>query len=188
MPTGKGSYHTLGLFLDMFSQHIWVMKYKTAGTAKTMIDSLSGIFNTFTAVETFMTNGGKHFNNNVVKEFCAKWTCKHHVVAAYSPWINGLVEGSNKLLLHILKRLCTPDLNDNEYNTITWEKLPKTWPDHLDNAVRALNNRILPALKHSLKELLLGLVVDTKHMEPTDSTTQTTAIQAAIHMAYVTQQ
>jgi len=103
MPTGKGGYHTLGLFLDTFSQHIWVTKYKTAGTAKTTIDSLSGIFNTFTAVETFMTNGGKHFDNNAVKEFCTKWTCKHHVVAGYSPWINGLVEGSNKLLLHILK-------------------------------------------------------------------------------------
>ena len=38
------------------------------------------------------------------------------------------------------------------------------------------------------KELLLGLVVDTKHTEPTDSTTQVTAAQAAIHMAYVAQQ
>ena len=31
-------------------------------------------------------------------------------------------------------------------------------------------------------------MVDTKRTEPTDSTTQTTAIQAAIHMAYVAQQ
>jgi len=63
MPTGKGGYHTLGLFLDTFSQHIWVTKYKTAGTAKTTVDSLAGIFNTFTAAKTFMTDGGKHFNN-----------------------------------------------------------------------------------------------------------------------------
>jgi len=64
----------------------------------------------------------------------------------------------------------------------------KTWPDHLNDAVWALNNCILLALKHSPKELLLGLVVDIKCTEPTDSTTQTTAIQAEIHMAYVTQQ
>jgi len=188
MPTGKGRYHTLGLFLDTFSQHVWVTKYKTAGTAKTTVDSLTSIFNAFTAAETFMTNGGKHFDNTMVKDFCAKWSCKHHVIAAYSPWINSLVEGTNKLLLHVLKRLCAPDLNDDEYNGITWEKLPKTWTEHLDNAVRALNNCILPALKHTPKELLLGLVVDTKRTEPADSTTQAMVAQAATHMAYVAQQ
>jgi len=91
MPTGKGSYHTLSVFLNTFSQHVWVTKYKTVGTAKTTINSLSNIFSTFTAAEAFMTDGGKHFDNAAVKDFCAKWSCKHHIVAAYSPWINGLV-------------------------------------------------------------------------------------------------
>ena len=188
MPIGKGGYHTLGLFLDTFSQHLWVTRFKTAGTAKTTVDSLTGIFNNFTAAETFMTDGGKHFDNTAVKDFCAKWSCKHHVVAAYSPWINGLVEGTNKLLLHVLKRLCAPNLGEDEYNAITWEKLPRTWTDHLDDAVRALNNRLLPALKHTLKELLLGLVVDTKPTPLADSLVPTTALQTAIHMAYVAQQ
>ena len=66
--------------------------------------------------------------------------------------------------------------------------MPKTWTDHLEDATRALNNRILPALKHTPKELLLGLVVDTKRTDPTDSTTQITATQAAIQMAYAAQQ
>ena len=85
MPTGKGGFHTLGLFLDTFSQHLWVTKFKTAGMAKTTVDSLNMIFNTFTAVETFMMDSGKHFNNTAVKDFCTKWSCEHHVVAAYSP-------------------------------------------------------------------------------------------------------
>jgi len=85
MPTGKGGYHTLGLYLDTFSQHLWVMKFKMEGTAKTMVDSLSTIFNAYTAMEAFMSDGGKHFDNTMVKEFCAKWSCTHHVVAAYSP-------------------------------------------------------------------------------------------------------
>ena len=63
MPTGKGRYHTLGLFLDAFSQHAWVTKFKTAGTAKTTVDSLNTIFNNFTTAETFMTNGGWHCHN-----------------------------------------------------------------------------------------------------------------------------
>lgn len=188
MPTGKGGYHTLGLFLDTFSQHLWVTKHKTAGTAKTTIDSLAMIFNNFTSAETFMTDGGRHFNNQDVKNYCAKWTCNHHVVAAYSPWINGLVEGTNKLLLHVLKRLCAPEVGEDGVTDEGWDKLPRTWPDHLDEAVRALNNRILPALKFTPKELLLGLVVDTKRTELTHSTLEPTNTDAAIHMAYAAQQ
>jgi hypothetical protein len=43
----------------------------------------------------------------------------------------------------------------------TWDKLPRTWPDHFDEAIHILNRRILPAVKFSPKELLLGLVVNT---------------------------
>ena len=35
MPMGKGRYHTVGLYLDTCSQHIWGDKFKTAGTRKT---------------------------------------------------------------------------------------------------------------------------------------------------------
>lgn len=189
MPTGKGGYHTLGVFLDTFSQHVWVTKFKTAGTAKTTTDSLAMIFNNFAAPETFMTDGGKHFDNHTVKEFCAKWSCKHHVVAAYSPWVNGLVEGTNKLLLHVLKRLCAPNLGEDEEVDREEGNLPRTWTDHLEDAVRALNNRILPALKYTPKELLLGLVVDTKRTNPEDATTNPiNGADVAAHMAYVAQQ
>ncbi|KIK19638.1 hypothetical protein PISMIDRAFT_107209, partial [Pisolithus microcarpus 441] len=51
-----------------------------------------------------------------------------------------------------------------------------------------LNNWILPALKYTLKELLLGLVVDTKRTRPEDSTTPVDAVQAAAHIAYAEQQ
>lgn len=188
MPQGKGGYHTLGLFLDTFSQHIWVTKFKSAGTAKTTTDSLAGIFNTYMAPETFMTDGGRHFDNHAVKDFCAKWSCQHYVVAAYSPWVNGLVEGANKLLLHVLKRLCAPSLGEDNSDEATWESLPKTWTDHIDDAVRALNNRVLPALKHTPKELLLGLVVDTKRTRPEDSTKAFDVVQATAHLAYAAQQ
>ena len=92
MPPGKGGYHTVGLYLDVFSQHIWAFKYKTAGTAKTTIDALSTITKAFIAPETFMTDGGTHFNNHIVREFCDSNGCKHHVTPAYSPWVNGLVD------------------------------------------------------------------------------------------------
>ena len=61
------------------------------------------------------------------------------------------MEGTNKLLLHVLKCMCAPNVGKNDTTNEGWEQLPKTWPDHLDDAVRALNNRLLPALKFTPK-------------------------------------
>jgi hypothetical protein len=70
LPKGKGGYSMLGVYLAVFSQHTWVFKYKMAGSAKTMMNSLNSIFNAFMPSETFMTDGGKHFNNNTVRTLC----------------------------------------------------------------------------------------------------------------------
>ena len=188
MPTGKGGYHTIGLYLDTYSQHVWGFKYKTAGSAKTTRDSLYSIFQGYAPTETFMSDGGKHFDNNEVRQLCEEWGTETHVVPAYSPWVNGLVEGTNKLLLHILKRLCAPDLNDEEIERTKTEDIPKTWPEHLDTAIRTLNKRLLPSLKFSPKELLLGLVVNTKPTDTADAIIPTTETDAAVQMAYVAQQ
>ena len=88
----------------------------------------------------------------------------------------------------LLKRLCAPDLGEDTAMDNDWEKLPKTWPDHLDEAVCTLNNHLLPALKYTPKELLLGLVIDTKPTLLTDSTMQVSTTDVAVHMAYVAQQ
>jgi hypothetical protein len=44
MPTKKGGYRTVGLYLDTFSQHIWGYKFKTASTGKTTVKSLEDIY------------------------------------------------------------------------------------------------------------------------------------------------
>ena len=188
LPAGKGGYHTAGLYLDTFSQHVFGYKYKTAGSAKTTMDSLGKTFHAYAPWETFMSDGGKHFDNKEVRELCEKWGTKTHIVSAYSPWINGLVEGTNKLFLHVLKRLCAPDLNNEEIEEMSTENLPKSWPDHFDDAIKILNWRLLPSLKFSPKELMLGLVVNTKPSEPDTATTPTTELDTATQMAYVAQQ
>jgi len=187
LPKAKG-YNTLGVYLDTFSQHVWAFKYKSGGTANTTIDGLEQIFKNFTASETFMTDGGKHFNNEAVRKFCAKWNCNTHVIAAYSPWVNGLVEGANKILLHVLKRLCAPDLGEDSHKALSWDELPLNWPDHLDDAIIALNHRILPALKFSPKELLLGQVINTPRTDLSNSTSAIRTSDVSTQMAYVAQQ
>ena len=188
MPIGRGGLKTIGVYLDVFSQHVWVQAFKTAGSSKTTIKTLERIFHDFLAAEVFMSDGGTHFNSDPVRTFCKSWGCKPHVVSAYSPWINGLVEGTNKILLHVLKRLCAPGLGDDEYDNMDWDSLPKSWPLHLDEAVLALNTRILPNLKFSPKELLLGMVVNTPRTPLADSGSVLLPQDANTHIAYVAQQ
>ncbi|KIK58486.1 hypothetical protein GYMLUDRAFT_111614, partial [Collybiopsis luxurians FD-317 M1] len=105
-----------------------------------------------------MSDGGSHFDNREVDVFCKKWGVKHHVTLAYLPWVNSLVEGTNKLLLHILKRLCAPELGEDseEFMSMGWGSLPSLWPEFLDKAIWILNMCILPAFRFLLKELLFG--------------------------------
>ena len=188
MPTGKGGYHTVGLYLDTFTQHVWGFKYKTAGTGKTTVKALEDIYGGFAPAEVFMSDGGKHFKNNEVRQCCEKWGGRHHVVAAYSPWINGLVEGTNKILLYVLARLCAPEVGEDGWQTMDWTDLPKAWPDYFDEAIQILNWRILPALKFSPKELLLSLVVNTTPTPLETSSSMPTPRDFDTHMTYAAQQ
>ena len=102
MPLGKGGFHTIGLYLNTFTQHVWGYKFKTTGTGKTTVKSLDNIFGEFASAEVFMSDSRKHFKNNEVQQCCENWGSRHHVAAAYSLWVNSLVEGTNKILLYVL--------------------------------------------------------------------------------------
>ena len=92
------------------------------------------------------------------------------------------------LFLHILKRLCAPDLNKEQTGRVADDELTKTWPDHFNETIRILNARLLPALKFSLKELMLGLIVNTKPSDSNKVVLLVTESDAATQMAYVGQQ
>lgn len=186
MPKGKGGYTKLGMYMDVYSQRLWVEKLKSAATGKTSVKGFSTICNLYTKPETLMSDGGPEFDNHELREECENRGTKLHIVAAYSPWVNGLIEGTNSKLLAILKRMAAPDLGEDEVNSAA---VPYNWPDHLDAAVHALNERILPSLKFSPNELLLGLVVNTSPTpESTAAATEPTCEEVSVQMAYVSQQ
>lgn len=118
MPTRKGGFNNVGLYLDTYSQHVWDFMSKKAGSGGTTVKSLTNIFHNFAPSETFMMDSRPHFKCEEVENFCARWGTKMHIVAAYSPWVNSLVEGTNKLLLYILARLCTPELGEDGWNNM----------------------------------------------------------------------
>jgi transposase InsO family protein len=188
LPKGNGGLRTALLILDTCSQHVWGFTFKKDGSGKTTVESLDHIVTENLPPEVFMTDGGSHFDCKEVKVFCESKGIKTVVTSAYSPWVNGLVEGTNKLLLHILKRLCAPGLGEDEYEAMTLDKLPKTWPDHFQTAIQALNWRILPKLHYRPKELLWGLPLDTTPTPIEEIAREFTEKDAAIQMAYTGQQ
>ena len=141
MPVGKGGFKTVLLVLDTYSQHIWAFKFKKAGSVNTTATSLDTIFNIYTAPATLMSDNGTHFKNEVIKRLCEYLGTQQTFSPAHSPWVNGLVESTNKLLLYVLARLCAPDLGEDEWKETQWEALPRKWPTLLDRAVRILNWR-----------------------------------------------
>ena len=185
MPKGKGGYTKLGLWMDVYSQRVWVTKIKTAATGKSSKKSFRDICDLFTAPETLMTDGGPEFDNDELRTECTERGTKLQICPAYSPWVNGLLEGTNAILLNRLKRLCAPDLGEDEPADCD---VPSNWPDHLEAAVRCINNRILPNLKYSPNELLLGTIVNTKHTAPEDIVSGPSAEEVDVQMAYIDHQ
>ena len=184
MPKGKGGFKKLSLWMDVYSQRLWVTKLKSAATGKTSKKSYGDICDMFTPSETLMVDGGPEFDNKELREECERRGTKLQICPAYSPWVNGLLEGTNRILLDRLKRMCAPDLGEDEYSEMD---LPENWPEHLDAAIRYINSRILPNLKYSPNELILGLVVNTRPTPPSETMAEPTPDEVANQMAYVNQ-
>lgn len=187
LPTGEGGFTKVGLYADIFAQRLWAFKSKTA-TGKNTVDSLRHIMQMFTAPETLMTDGGSHFNCNEVKTFCDENNIKLHVVAAYALWLNGLLEGSNGILLNALKHRCAPGLGEDDYEHMEAKDIPKNWPDHLNVVIKNLNDCILPSLKYSPNKLLLGLLINSRTEESPENIEAPDARDISIHLALVEQQ
>jgi hypothetical protein len=187
MLPGKGGYKKLGLYMDLYSQKLWVRKLKFAATGTTTRTGLETINHDFPPPETLMCDGGPEFDNKEVCAYCESKGIKLRILPAMSPWINGLLEGTNSKLLGRLKRMCAPDLGEDEYKRMKATDLPNNWPDHLDAAVESLNNRILPNLRYSPNELLFGLVINTRHTESSAAASPLQETDIAVQMAYMDQ-
>jgi len=82
---------------------------------------------------------------------------KLHIVAAYAPWLNGLLEHFNGIILNLLKHLCTLGLRENEYESMAKKDIPSSWGNYLNTAIKNLSDQIPPSLNFSPNYLLLGL-------------------------------
>ncbi|ESK82247.1 rna binding protein [Moniliophthora roreri MCA 2997] len=101
-----------------------------------------------------------------------------------------LIEGTNKLLLYILKQLVALELKEDseEFKEMIWTSLPNTQPDHLNTAIHALNTCQLTNFSFSPKELLFGMVVNTKKTLLKEAAPILKEMDITTHMAYIAQQ
>lgn len=99
LPIGKGGYKTVGLYIDTYTGFLWSTKLTKAGTGKATTLSLCQIRHGHAPPNTFMADGGSHFDNHEVNKFCAEEGIQHITTAVYAPWVNGLIENANCLLL-----------------------------------------------------------------------------------------
>ncbi|KDQ19204.1 hypothetical protein BOTBODRAFT_91047, partial [Botryobasidium botryosum FD-172 SS1] len=104
-----------------------------------------------------MADGGSHFDNHAVSEFCKERNIKCVTTPPFVLWVNGLSEGSNKIMLGRLCRLTAPNLEESAYVDVDLESLPDKWPDYLDEAIWQMNDRILPATGYTPREILFGI-------------------------------
>lgn len=175
MPPGKGGFTKIALFADVFSRHLFAFKCKSATGAFT-VTCLKKIAQAYVPSIAFMSDGGSHFKCAEVRDACIAMGTKHIVAPPYSPWVNGLLEGSNKILLSVLKRRCAPNQLDHSDEG----GRPQDWTIHLDDTIAELNSRILPTLLKTPKELLLSLTfptaVDTPEPDQWDGPTVEEAV------------
>jgi len=174
LPKGFGGYSEVRLYIDVYSGFIWGTKLKSKGMAKSTINSLEHIFYRYSIPSAFMADGGSHFKNGEVENFCALNNVKHITTATNAPWCNGLVEGTNRLLLNRLHHLCSPNMDElvDSDTTINPESIPYAWPKHFDEAIRQLNDRIRPSILRTPRELMFGLAITPEHTPP-DSLNET---------------
>lgn len=76
MPKGKGGFTKISMYMDMYSQHLWADKLKTAALGNTTCKSLNNICTTFTNPEALMVDGGSKFDNHAVHDTCAACNIK----------------------------------------------------------------------------------------------------------------
>jgi hypothetical protein len=70
------------------------------------------IFARFGTPQAIISDGGKHFCNQIFEQLMKKYFITHKVATSYHPQTSGQVEISNRETKHILEKTVNPSRND----------------------------------------------------------------------------
>jgi hypothetical protein len=89
---------------DGFSAFVllwWADEY-SAATAEAAVVEWASLFG---VPSILVTDGGSHFDNQLIGALTRRFRARHHITTAYSPWANGVVERVNRELVRLWKVL-----------------------------------------------------------------------------------
>ncbi|QRW03363.1 Retrovirus-related Pol polyprotein from transposon opus [Ceratobasidium sp. AG-Ba] len=156
LPEGHSGFKTVLVIVDVYSRYLFAFPSRKPGTGKFTVDALEKITNLLLTPKTFMADGGKHFDCDEVRTWAAGRGVQALKTPPYAPWANGLAEGYVKLLIGRLKALCAPTVGEDPSDVEDPNTTPVAWPKHLTTAVSQLNDRVLPSLGYTPRELMTG--------------------------------
>ncbi|QRV78760.1 integrase core domain protein [Ceratobasidium sp. AG-Ba] len=165
LPEGHGGFKTVLVLTDVYSRYIFAFMSKKSGTGKFTTDALDRISDLILTPRVFMADGGSHFNCDEVRRWAEGRGSKVIKTPPYAPWANGLAEGSVKLLINRLKKLCAPSVGEDPDDVDDARSTPTAWPKHLTTAVSQLNDRVLDSLGYTPRELMTGQLSGERRAE-----------------------
>ncbi|QRV79985.1 Retrovirus-related Pol polyprotein from transposon [Ceratobasidium sp. AG-Ba] len=164
LPEGHGGFKTVLVLTDVYSRYMFTFPSKKPGTGKFTTDALDRISDLILTPRVFMADGGGHFNCDEVRRWAEARGSKVIITPPYSPWANGLAEGSVKLLINRLKKLCAPSVGEDPDDVDDANSTPTAWLKHLTTAVSQLNDRL-----SGERRAELGRAVITRAVQDADT-------------------
>ncbi|KAF8715671.1 hypothetical protein RHS02_09979, partial [Rhizoctonia solani] len=159
LPTGTGGFKTVLLVIDVYSRFTFGFATRDAGTGAFTVKCLDKLCDTFMIPGSFMSDNGSHFDCHEVNEWADNQGVSIIHSPPHSPWVNGLIEDANRILIGRLRTSCAEDLGKSPGDPNRPPSPPtRSWPKFLQKAIRDMNDRILPSLGYSPRELLTGVL------------------------------
>lgn len=106
MGPGANGMKYLLVIKDDLSSFICLVPTKSA-TAEHAANAVAGWIRTFIAMNTWVSDQGTYFKNDVLKRHASDYRILHHFPIAHSPWANGTVEAVNRNVLAACRALTT---------------------------------------------------------------------------------
>jgi hypothetical protein len=104
MPMSKTGLKSVVVVKDDMSGFVRLYPAENAD-AVTTAAFLMDWFTTFGCVDTWVSDGGSHFKNEVIEKVRKLVGAHHHITTACSPWTNGTIEVVNRCVLRAVKTL-----------------------------------------------------------------------------------
>lgn len=183
MPQGFNGFKTVLVLVNVYSRFAFAFPLHGPGTGKSTVNGLSRVADMLLMPRTFLADGGSHFDCEEVREWATKQGVQLIKTPTYAPWTNGLAEGYVSLLIGRLKRLCAALLGQSDEEDGDPSSTPGSWPKHLAEAVAQLNDRVLPSLSYSPRELLTGQLSAERRAELSLVSREPTSQEVEVNMA-----